>query len=150
MTDLGHHAEGLGSIVERFDHVSMAVADIDAAGPLLRLLGAEHFDGGLNAHGDFRWAQYSLPGWGTLELIAPIDSNPDHFIRRFLNDRGEGLHHLTFKVLDIGKAVDRATELGFIVTGFDDSLDDWKEAFIHPKSANGVLIQLAEFPDKDA
>ena len=127
----------------------MAVADIDATTPLLALLGAEYLDGGTNPNGDFRWVQYSLPGSGTLELIAPLVSDPDHFIQRFLRERGEGLHHLTFKVFDIEEAVRRATELGFVVTGFDDSLDDWKEAFVHPRSANGVLIQLAEFPDKD-
>jgi len=58
------------------------------------------------------------------------------------------MHHLTFKVSDIGRAVARARELGFTVVGFDDSEEDWKEAFVHPASAHGVLIQLAEFPDK--
>jgi len=149
MTDHDTTVDALGPVVERFDHVSMAVADIEATAPLLGLLGATFFDGGTNPNGDFRWVQYSLPGSGTLELIAPLDSDPDHFIQRFLRERGEGLHHLTFKVFDIGEAVRRATELGFVVTGFDDSFDDWKEAFVHPRSANGVLIQLAEFPDKD-
>ncbi len=148
MTTDGALPEGLEPVVERFDHVSMAVADIDSAAPLLSLLGAEYFDGGLNAHGDFRWAQYALPGSGTLELIAPIGDDPDHFLRRFLDERGEGLHHLTFKVFDIHAAVERATAMGFTVTGFDDSLEEWKEAFVHPRSANGVLIQLAEFPEK--
>ncbi len=141
--------QGLESVVERFDHVSMAVADLDSAAPLLTLLGAGYFDGGLSPHGDFEWVQYALPGWGTLELIAPVGNDPDHFINRFIRERGEGLHHLTFKVFDITNAVRRASELGFTVTGFDDSNADWKEAFVHPKSASGVLIQLAEFPDKD-
>lgn len=142
--------EQLGPVIERFDHVSMAVHDIDAAGPLITLLGGEHFDGGINPWGEFSWAQYNLPGWGRLELIAPLSPDADHFIRRFLAERGEGLHHLTFKVYDINEAMERATELGFTVTGFDDRLDDWKEAFIHPRSSHGVLIQLAEFPDKSS
>ena len=141
--------ERLGPVIERFDHVSMAVEDIEAAAPLLTLLGGVHFDGGTNAGGDFRWEQYDLPGSGRLELIAPLDPDPDHFLRRFLTERGEGLHHLTFKVYDIDEAVSRATEMGFTVTGFDDSLDSWKEAFLHPKSTSGVLIQLAEFPAKN-
>ena len=141
---------GLEAVVERFDHVSMAVADLDAATPLLALLGAKYFDGGLGPRGDFRWVQYALPGSGTLELIAPVDTDPDNFINRFIRERGEGLHHLTFKVFDIGEAARHAAELGFTVTGFDDSMADWKEAFIHPKSASGVLIQLAEFPNTDA
>jgi methylmalonyl-CoA/ethylmalonyl-CoA epimerase len=139
----------LGSVIERFDHVSMAVENIEAAAPLIALLGGEYYDGGNNPWGDFTWAQYDLPGSGRLELIAPLIPDPDHFIRRFLAERGEGLHHLTFKVYDINKAVEKATEMGFTVTGFDDRLEDWKEAFIHPRSSHGVLIQLAEFPNKN-
>jgi methylmalonyl-CoA/ethylmalonyl-CoA epimerase len=143
-------ADEFGPVIERFDHVSMAVHDIDAASSLLTLLGAAYFDGGTNPWGDFSWAQYDLPGSGRLELIAPLGDDPDHFIRRFLNERGEGLHHLTFKVYDINEAVERATEMGFTVTGFDDRLDNWKEAFIHPRSSHGVLVQFAEFPAKTA
>jgi len=148
MTDVPSLIEGLEPVVERFDHISMAVIDIAATAPLIALLGGEHVDGGLSPKGDFRWVQYSLPGWGRLELISPIDPDPDHFIRRFINERGEGLHHLTFKVDNLTAATDRARELGFTVTGFDDTMEGWKEAFIHPKSAHGVLIQLAEFQDK--
>ena len=148
MNDHNGTVDALGSVIERFDHVSMAVADIEATAPLIALLGGAYFDGGTNPWGNFRWAQYTLPGTGRLELIAPLDSDPDHFIQRFLAERGEGLHHLTFKVYDIEQAVARATEMGFTVTGFDDRLPDWKEAFIHPKSAHGVLIQFAEFPAK--
>jgi methylmalonyl-CoA/ethylmalonyl-CoA epimerase len=148
MNDHNEIADSLGSVIERFDHVSMAVNDIEAAAPLITLLGGTYFDGGTNPWGDFRWVQYDLPGTGRLELIAPLNSDPDHFIQRFLTERGEGLHHLTFKVYDINQAVARSTEMGFTVTGFDDRLPDWKEAFIHPKSAHGVLIQLAEFRAK--
>ncbi|MEN8239713.1 MAG: VOC family protein [Actinomycetota bacterium] len=150
MIDHSETTDQLGSVIERFDHVSMAVEDIDAAAPLVALVGGEYFDGGTNPWGDFRWAQYDLPGSGRLELIAPLSPDPDHFIRRFLTERGEGLHHLTFKVYDINEATAKAEEMGFTVTGFDDRLDDWKEVFLHPKSSNGVLIQFAEFPAKKA
>ena len=140
--------EQLSPVIERFDHMSVAVLDIDATAPLISLLGGTHSDGGISPGGDFRWDQYDLPGSGRIELIAAIDPDPEHFITRFLADRGEGLHHLTFKVHDLREAVERATALGFTITGFDDSLEDWKEAFLHPRSAHGVLIQLAEFPNK--
>jgi len=150
MTGHDDSVEQLGPVIEAFDHVSMAVYDIDASRTLLDLLGAVYYDGGTNTRGDFRWAQYDLPGSGRLELIAPLGPDADHFINRFLAERGEGLHHLTFKVHDINQALALAEEMGFTVTGFDDSLDDWKEVFLHPRSAHGVLIQLAEFPSKDA
>ena len=43
---------------------------------------------------------------------------------------------------------DAAIERGFHVVGYDISRADWKELFLHPGSANGVLVQLAEFPEK--
>jgi len=102
----------------------------------------------LSHAGDFRWIQFDLPGQGRLEMISPIVEDGENFLNRYLDEHGEGLHHLTFKVTDIGKAVARAKELGFTVVGFNDSDPDWKEAFVHPASAHGVLIQLAEFEDK--
>lgn len=143
-TDL---APALDDLIERLDHISIAVGNIDAAAPLVALMGGEPYDSGLNHGGDFYWSQYLLPS-GKLELIAAVDATDEsHFINVFLATRGEGLHHLTFKVTDIRAAADRAEELGFTVFGFDDTNDDWKEAFVHPKSAHGVLIQLAEFAD---
>jgi methylmalonyl-CoA/ethylmalonyl-CoA epimerase len=137
----------LGGLIERFDHFSIAVKDINATEPLVKLMGGKPYDSGLNHGGDFHWVQYLLPD-GKLELIAAVDQTDEsHFINIFIAARGEGFHHLTFKVTDIGAAADRATALGFTVVGFDDTQADWKEAFVHPKSAHGVLIQLAEFAD---
>jgi catechol 2,3-dioxygenase-like lactoylglutathione lyase family enzyme len=138
----------LADVVERFDHVSMAVRSFDAAAPLLALLGAEHFDGGYEGGSDFHWIQYDLPGSGRLELIRTDSTDPGHFINRFLSERGEGLHHLTFKVHDLVGAREVAIRAGFNVVGFNDSDPAWKELFIHPRSASGVLIQFAEFPEK--
>jgi len=148
MTGGSELAAGLGSLVERFDHVSMAVSNLDDTVPFVALINGEPFDGGLSPRGDFRWAQYRLPGGQTLEMIASVDSSDeDHFINRFIAERGEGLHHVTLKVSDIRASVAAAEGLGFTVVGFDDSDPSWKEAFVHPKSAHGILVQLAEFPD---
>lgn len=137
----------LGDVIERFDHVSMAVKDPVSTDPLLKLIGAIHFDGGVSVAGAFRWDQYRLPGAGVLEVIAPLDrTDSSHFINRFVAERGEGLHHLTFKVTDIDLAVAKAERLGFRVVGLDVSDPNWKEAFVHPASTHGVLVQLAEFP----
>jgi methylmalonyl-CoA/ethylmalonyl-CoA epimerase len=143
----GELAPALDDLIERFDHFSIAVRDIDATAPLVALMGGQPYESGLNHGGDFYWSQYLLHG-GKLELIAAVDiSDETHFINVFTATRGEGLHHLTFKVTDIRSAADRATDLGFDVFGFDDTKSGWKEAFVHPKSAHGVLIQLAEFTD---
>lgn len=139
---------GIADVVSHFDHVSMAVDDFTDAEALLLLIGAEHLDGGHATTGGFDWVQYRLPGGARLELIATRDDDPGHFINRFLAERGPGLHHLTFRVEDIHRAADAAGEAGFDVVGLDDTDPEWKELFLHPRSANGVLIQLAEFPEK--
>jgi len=140
--------DGLRGVIERFDHVSIAVRDIDIAQTLVGLLGGSHIGGGYSHAGDFRWIQFDLPGQGRLELISPAVEDEGNFLNRFLVEHGEGLHHLTFKVTNIEAAVDKAQELGFTVVGFDASNADWKEAFVHPASSHGVLIQFAEFPEK--
>jgi len=147
MTETRPTQEQLETHIEAFDHVSVAVEDIEASQPLISLIGAQRIGGGTSRRGGFAWAQYSLPGGGKIELIAPVDPDPQNFLRRFIDDRGEGLHHLTFKVYNLAQAVNAAQSLGFTITGIDDSHPAWKEAFVHPKSAHGVLIQLAEFPE---
>jgi len=137
-------------LVERLDHVSLAVHDIRASARVAELLGGVFRDGGTSFDGEFLWAQWDLPNV-RLEMIQPTPTPPgDHFLVRFLADRGEGLHHLTVKVRDLHAAVALARDAGFEVVGVDDSHDGWKEAFVHPKSASGVLIQLAEFADHPA
>ena len=51
-----------------------------------------------------------------------------------------------FRVADAARTAQWYARLGFEVVGMDEGNPEWKEAFIHPRSANGVLIQLAEFP----
>lgn len=138
----------LASIVDHFDHVSMAVHAPEDAAALLSLLGGRHVDGGYESRGDFSWSQYRLPGDARLEVISTASTDPDHFINRFLDQRGPGLHHLTFRVDDLASARDEAERRGFEVVGYDDADASWKELFLHPASANGILIQLAEFPEK--
>jgi methylmalonyl-CoA/ethylmalonyl-CoA epimerase len=138
----------LEDVIERFDHVSIAVRDIEIAQTLVDLLGGSHIGGGFSHVGDFEWIQFDLPDQGRLEMISPVVEDENNFLNRYLAEHGEGLHHLTFKVRSIDAAVAQARELGFTVVGFNDTNADWKEAFVHPASSHGVLIQFAEFPDK--
>lgn len=135
----------LDGVIDRFDHVSIAVWSIREALPLVDLMRGSFRQGGDTA--SFRWAQWNLPGPAKLEMIQPLDpDDADHFLVRFLNERGPGLHHLTFRVHDLLAAVVHARDMGFDVTGVSPD-GDWKEAFIHPRSSHGTLIQLAEWDD---
>lgn len=144
MTDPGSRFDDL---IERLDHVSMAVTDLSAMESLISLMNGKPFDRGFSAKGDFDWVQYDLPGNGRIELIATSSQDPDHFITRFIAERGEGMHHLTFKVTSIEDALSRAEELGFRVVGFNTDDPTWREMFVHPRSTHGVLLQFAEFDE---
>lgn len=134
--------------VERFDHVAVALWDVATMLPSVELLGGRYRNGG-DVHGaGFRWVQFHLPGAGKLELLQPLDvEDESNFLVRFLRTRGEGVHHLTFKVTDLPAAVAEARDRGLEVVGVDTS-GSWKEAFIHPASNHGVLVQLAEWDDE--
>ena len=136
------------NLVERFDHVAIAVWNIGESLDLPQLLAGEFRDGGIYEAGAFRWAQWNLPAWGKLEIVEPLDRNDEgHFLVRFLRQRGEGLHHLTLKVADIKAAISHVRDLGFDVVGINVESVGWQEAFVHPKSAHGVLVQLAQWED---
>ncbi len=131
-------------LIERFDHVAYAVDDVRPILPLIEFLGGTFLYGADNVRNHFRWVQFRLPGDAKLEVIAPLDE--DSFLTRFLRRRGAGIHHLTFKVRDLGAAARRADELGFTTTGYHES-ENWSEVFLHPSSAHGAVIQLAEWAD---
>jgi methylmalonyl-CoA/ethylmalonyl-CoA epimerase len=140
----------LGDLVERLDHVALAVADLSSATRLMTVMGATRLDGGDETAKGFRWAQFRLPGEGTIELITPLPSSgPDHFLVKFLAETGDGMHHVTLKVSSLARAIQVMERAGYVVVGVDDSDDSWKEAFVHPKSSHGLLIQLAEWNDSD-
>jgi methylmalonyl-CoA/ethylmalonyl-CoA epimerase len=85
------------------------------------------------------------PDEGTaVELIAPLDD--DSPVRRFLESRGEGIHHLCLEVEDIDGAVSELTALGFLVLQEEPvaGAGGSRVAFIHPKSCGGVLLELTE------
>src|SRR6185295_19201868 len=125
----------------RLDHVALAVPRFEAAMPLVvGTLGGAPVDGGPG--NGFRGAQWRFAGGGRLEVLEPADG--DDFLRRFLEARGAGLHHATFIVPDFAKAIEHAQTLGFRVVRADESKPSWKEAFLHPKSALGIVVQLAE------
>jgi methylmalonyl-CoA/ethylmalonyl-CoA epimerase len=130
-------------MADRLDHVSIATQKISALVPLLRdVLGARFLMGATEAAQGFRWAQFQFPGGGVIELLEPF--GPESFLKGFLAERGEGLHHITLRVRDIAKRARELEELGYrpFRPKFDNPV--WKELFLHPKETHGVLIQLAE------
>jgi len=92
---------------------------------------------------EFRGCQWEFEGGGRIEVIEP-DGAPGGFLERFLDARGPGVHHVTFKVPDIYRAADLARAHGYTVVGFNDAFEGWKEMFLHPREAQGIVVQLAQ------
>lgn len=87
---------------------------------------------------------FFLCGDSKIELLEA--TREDSAIAKFINKKGEGVHHIAFSVKDIAKEVQRLKNEGFIVLnetpkkGADNKL----VVFVHPKSAHGVLIELCQ------
>lgn len=77
-----------------------------------------------------------------IELLEAVD--PDGVIARFIEKKGEGLHHIAFEVTDIEKEIVRLKQEGFVVLNEKPKLgaDNKMVCFLHPKSTHGVLIEL--------
>jgi methylmalonyl-CoA/ethylmalonyl-CoA epimerase len=81
---------------------------------------------------------------GTQKIELLEDSDPEGVISKFIAKRGEGIHHIAFKVADIHAEMKRLTTAGFVLLhespkpGADNKL----VCFLHPNSTNGILVEL--------
>jgi methylmalonyl-CoA/ethylmalonyl-CoA epimerase len=127
------------------DHVAHAVPSWQAVWDRYVVeLGAEWSSGGPGP--GFAPAQLRFGNGARIELLMPWAVEENDFLGRFITSHGPGPHHLTFKVPDLASAIEQATKAGYDPIGIDFSDPEWMEAFIHPKQATGVVVQLAEAP----
>jgi methylmalonyl-CoA/ethylmalonyl-CoA epimerase len=134
--------------VLKVDHVGVAVSDKESAERFLTgVLGARKVidESWVYNEQEFNWAYFLLGEQGMIELIS--SSDPDNFVNRFIDKRGEGLHHVTLQVEDLLEAVEFLQSKGVRVVDINTDNPFWKEAYISPRDAFGVLIQLAEFDE---
>ena len=126
----------------RLDHVAIGVPRAEAALPwLVGELGGAEFAAGPGF--GFRFFQLAFARGGVIELLEP-EGPEDGFLHRFLAARGPGLHHVTFKVPELSAAIAHAERCSYAVVGRSELHPAWKEAFLHPKQAQGIVVQLAE------
>ncbi len=124
----------------RFDHIAIAVSRMaDAPTFLVGDLGGTPAHGGLADA--YTFGQWRFKDGGRLEILEP--RGPDGFLHRFLAQHGSGIHHVTFLVPSLREVCDRAEAHGYTIVGYDDSDPGWQEAFLHPKQALGIVVQLA-------
>jgi methylmalonyl-CoA/ethylmalonyl-CoA epimerase len=136
-------------MISRIDHISIAVKDGDRALHFfMDLLGAVPGAAASDPVMKYRWQILSLGDLSRLEVIYPIDEGS--FLENFLKDKDGGVHHVTLQTPDLQAAIQKLNEHHIPYFGYNEYVGAyWKEIFIHPKDAFGVLIQIAEFNADD-
>ena len=131
-------------MMEKIEHIGIAVKDLKVSNELFATLFGtppykieEVASEGVNT-------SFFKSGPNKIELLEA--TNPDSAIAKFIEKRGEGIHHIAFAVDDIEKEIERLTKEGFTVlnTTPKKGADNKLVAFLHPKSTNGVLIELCQ------
>ena len=135
--------------VTRIHHIAIAVDDLD--GPLSFWRDALGLDLTQVQDVPAEMAQIAfLPTSNCeIELVRPTSS--DSGLARFLEKRGPGMHHICLEVDDIEGVMARLKEKGVALINEQPrtGVDGRKYAFIHPRSASGVMVELYQLPVKD-
>ena len=128
-------------------HIGIAVADLEESlARWVDLFGAVPGPIEEVPERGVRLAQLRFPEGSEIELLSPLgEASP---VARFLEKRGEGIQHLTLEVDDIGTALDELTRAGLQVVseGAQAGAGGAQVAFLHPRSLNGVLVEIRQGP----
>ncbi len=124
----------------KLDHIGIAVQSLNEARKFYEgVLGARFLYEAPNPQAGYKLCVLDLAGL-TLELLEPLGDAS--FLHKFLQKRGEGLHHLTFDVPDSKSKAQELKEQGVRVVDEVEWSPTSYEAFISPRSSHGVLIQF--------
>ena len=130
--------------MEKIEHIGIAVKDLAVSNLIFeKLFGAPAYKSE-DVESEGVSTSFFKSGPNKIELLAA--TSPDSPIAKFIDKKGEGIHHIAFAVEDIVSEIARLQKEGFVVLneipkkGADNKL----VAFLHPKSTNGVLIELCQ------
>jgi len=125
------------------DHLGIAVKSLAQARKFYEQLGLEVAGEEVVAHEKVKVAMVPL-GESRIELLEP--TGPDSVVARFLEKRGEGLHHVAIHVPDLRRAVEtlKASGTRFISEEIKIGAGGHRYVFVHPSSAGGVLLELVQ------
>ena len=128
----------------KIEHIGIAVKDLEISNALFeKLFGVPAYKEE-EVESEGVKTSFFMNGANKIELLEA--TNPNSPIAKFLEKKGEGIHHIAFEVQNIVAELSRLKEEGFIILneipkkGADNKL----VAFLHPKSTNGVLIELCQ------
>ena len=128
----------------KVEHIGIAVKDLTISVRLFeKLLNSQCYKTELVASEKVNTAFFKT-GETKIELLESTD--PSGVISKFIDKKGEGLHHIAFDVEDIYAEIERLKKEGFIVLGDAPKAgaDNKLVCFLHPKSTNGLLVELCQ------
>jgi methylmalonyl-CoA/ethylmalonyl-CoA epimerase len=132
--------------IKKINHVAIVVKDIESALTFWRDqlgLTLDHIE---DVPSQASKVAFLPVGEGEVELVEPTD--PDSGLAKYLEKRGEGMHHLCVQVEDIESVLRELQGKGVkLINETPVDLPGRRMAFIHPKSTNGVLLELYEITD---
>lgn len=131
-------------MVNKIEHIGIAVKNMEDANILFeKLLGVPSYkEEAVESEGVL--TSFFKTGTNKIELL--MATNPESPIAKFLEKKGEGIHHIAFDVEDIHAEIARLKNEGFVLInevpkkGADNKL----VVFLHPKNTNGVLVELCQ------
>ncbi|SHL81306.1 methylmalonyl-CoA epimerase [Flavobacterium chilense] len=131
-------------MVNKIEHIGIAVKNIDDANVLFeKLLGVPSYKmESVESEGVL--TSFFQTGTNKIELL--VATNPESPIAKFLEKKGEGIHHIAFDVEDIHAEIARLKNEGFVLINEEPKkgADNKLVVFLHPKNTNGVLVELCQ------
>ena len=133
-------------MIKRIDHIAIAVPDIEAALSFWRDKLGLDLSQVLDVPAQQAAIAFLPTGGSEVELVQPTTS--DSGLARYLGKRGPGIHHICFEVDDLAQTLSDLKARGVRLIDETPKAGDGGKllAFIHPESANGVLIELYQLP----
>lgn len=130
--------------MKKIEHIGIAVKNLEVSNLLFeKLFGAPAYKQEEVASESVK-TSFFMNGPNKIELLEA--TNPESPIAKFLEKKGEGIHHIAFDVEDIHTEIQRLKSEGFTVLNETPKkgADNKWVAFLHPKGTNGVLIELCQ------
>ncbi len=130
----------------RLDHIGIAVANLEQAFQIYKVLGWSEMDIENVPSERVKVGFIKFDNRVNVELLEP--TSDDSTVKKFLDKRGPGIHHVCYRVKDIEAILAKLKSEGVRLIHEKPlkGAHNCKVAFIHPSSANGVLIELSEPP----
>ena len=130
--------------MNKIEHIGIAVKDLEKSNSLFSLLFGTAPYKTEEVESEGVKTSFFASGPNKIELLE--STKPESAIARFIEKKGEGLHHIAFDVPDIREEMKRLKDAGFVLLSEEpkNGADNKLVCFLHPKNTNGVLIEICQ------